>query len=377
MMGCRNIMVWLALFAVFAVWAEPVSREAKKEHDGVTGSVRVLVDAGSISVSESLTMTVEVTIPAGYNAELPVFSDYGFALDFSDRSSRFRPTDVGVEKTALQPDGSTIKHQSFTLEPWLSGDYSIPPLMIGFFKDTGEEANSNDELAAMIGPIPDFSVITNAVRVKVEPLAEGRRALVDIYQQSDYKQKVLKKRVRRQEDKSEEELKREEDHQQQAAMALTQRSFPWWLLWTVLGVSAVAAGIWFFGRRRIAELLSPGRRHAHEIAYAALAELASKNLPENGKVKEFYYELSYILREYLGNRYQLFAVNQSTEEFLQSLTANNPFDASAEGTLRDFAELADTVKYSRHRPDSTVAEKSFGVAQSFVDTTKQLNKEAA
>jgi hypothetical protein len=356
--------------------AEPLIREAKKEADGAVGMVRVHLDADRISVSDSLVMTVEVTIPAGYKAELPAFADYGFALDFSDRSSRFRPTDIGEESTQLQADGSSIKRQSYTLEPWLSGDYSIPPLMVGFFKDK-ETDEASKELAALIGPIPDFSVITNAARIAVTPLADGRKELVDIYQQSDYKQHVLKKRVRRQEDKSDEELKREDVQHQQAVLALAQRQFPWWLVWTLGSAGLVLVAVWLFGRKRIAALLSPKRLPAHEIAYAALAELHSKQLPENGKVKEFYYELSYILREYVGNRFLVYAINQSTEEFFQVLVDDNPFDREAEDLLRDFAELADTVKYSLHRPGAKVADKSYQVARSFVDSSKQLDKEAS
>ena len=63
--------------------------------------------------------------------------------------------------------------------------------------------------------------------------------------------------------------------------------------------------------------------------YNELKELMAKNLLMNGMIKEYYYELSYILRRYIERRFMVYALHQSSEEFLQSLMKNNPFDSSS------------------------------------------------
>jgi hypothetical protein len=378
---CRRSVALALLAAAIALplQAEPITRRASKQHEGAAGVVTLYLTASKLSVSESLTLAIEVQVPAGYRAELPAFEDFGFSLDFHEQSSRFRPTEIGDVESGLQPDGSMLMRQIFTLEPWLSGDYSIPPLMIAFFKETDSAAADGASAASAlaVGPIPTFSVITTAVRIPVAPLAEGRRELADIYRQSDYEQKRLKQRVRRDEDKSEEELRREEAERDRATMALERRELPRWLLWTALAVVLVAVAIWLVGKRRISALLAPRRRPAHEIAYEALVELESKQLPEHGMIKEFYYELSYILREYVGNRFDIHALHQSTEEFLASLLADNPFDEAADQVLRSFSDLADTVKYSLHRPGADVATESLVIARTFVDSTRVTAQEEA
>ena len=101
-----------------------------------------------------------------------------------------------------------------------------------------------------------------------------------------------------------------------------------------------------------------------------IEKLLALNYLEKGMLKEFYYELSYILREYIGNRFAVFAVNQTTEEFLASLVSKNPFDKESEKELAAFNETADNAKYSRYIPGKEQANSSLELAKSFINHTK-------
>lgn len=376
------ILMQLVLLVGVSVWgvAAPVEKVGVKEYENAKAIVTVRASQDEISIADSLELVVEITVPAGYRARFPEFGEFGFSTDFNERSHRFRATNVTKLEKIPMEDGVFVYRQIFTLEPWLSGNYSILPLMVSFFKappasakDTeSDRRDSQDEWQ-----VPVFNVMTDGMRIRVNPLSERRMELSDLYSQSDYHQEKLVERKRRDEDKSEEELKREEEQLEEAAMALKKRRFPWWIIWSLLGFGAMVALYRYIGREKIAKFFSPKKVPAHEVAYRAFEKLKGKDLPRQGKIKEFYYELSYILREYIGNRFGIYAVNQTTEEFFEYLLQSNPFDQEAENILRTFSEHADTVKYSKFRPDMEKADNSFTTAKAFVENTKAVEEETA
>jgi hypothetical protein len=371
------MLKWLHVFIITGVLfisahAATLEKTAEKKHGDVVGTVKVTVSDKEITIAESIMLKIEVISPNGYTARLPVFTEYGFSTDFNERSQRFRATDISEIKEKKSDDGTIIYTMEFTLEPWLSGNYAILPLMIPFFdkKTAGDEQPTGWE-------IPTFNVMTDGIRVNVKPLSGDRKKLSDLFGQSDYKMEKLTKRVRRKEDKSDDELKTEQEQEKEAFVALKKRNFPWWILWLFLSLFIIAPLVWFFGRKKLSEIFSPKPKPAHEVAYMELEKLRNSNLLMQGQIKEFYYELSYILRKYIGNRYNIYAANQTSEEFFLLLLESNPFDKSSEEILHEFSDFADTVKYSLYRPDGKAAERSYNTAKSFVEDTKLTQEEAS
>ena len=376
------ILKWFHVFIIMGIFfisahAAPLEKTAEKKHGDVVGSVKITVSDKEITIAESISLKIEVKSPNGYTAHLPDFKEYGFSTDFNERSQRFRATDISEIKEKKSDDGTIIYTREFTLEPWLSGNYAILPLMIPFFETKAADDTHEGEEQPSGWEIPAFNVMTEGMRINVKPLSGSRKKLSDLFGQSDYKMEKLTKRVRRKEDKSDDELKTEQEQEKEAFVALKKRSFPWWILWLFLSLFIIAPLVWFFGRKKLSEIFSPKPKPAHEVAYMELEKLRNSNLLMQGKIKEFYYELSYILRKYIGNRYNIYAANQTTEEFFSILLESNPFDKSSEEILHTFSDFADTVKYSLYRPDGKVAEQSYNTAKSFVDDTKLTQEEAS
>ena len=71
----------------------------------------------------------------------------------------------------------------------------------------------------------------------------------------------------------------------------------------------------FLSRRKKVSVVVP-KRPAHEIAYEQLEKLKAKDLIRQGRIKEYYSEVSDIIRHYLENRFLLKAPEMTTEEFL-------------------------------------------------------------
>lgn len=368
-----SMLPWLLLLNGALLHAAPVTHENRAEYEGKSAMVRVTVSSESITVAENLLFSVEVIVDKAFTPEMPPFESYGFSDNFYERSRRFRATDVSELKKEALKEGAVRYSQQFVLEPFLSGNYAILPVMISFYKELSEDGGKEEPHGAEKAK-PRFSIMAEGFRIDVKKMPEGKRALSEIFGQADLNLDRLLKRERRTEDKSDAELKREEDQKREEALALSEKRFPWWSVWTLIALGIIIPLIWIFGRKRINEMVRGKPAPAHEIAYKELSALKEKRLLEQGLVQEFYYGLSFILRSYIGNRFGIRAENQTTEEFFSTLLKSNPFDQESENILREFSTHADDVKYSRYRPDKEKGESSFAIAKSFVDRTRQIEE---
>lgn len=377
-MTSKAILFFIIIFAALTATngtAAPVQRSSEKviqtgDHQG-TARLTVELSSDSISVTENLTMTIEVLEPSGTTANFPAFAELGFATDFNERSQRFRVTDISELARTRQDDNSTMVKQTYTLAPWLSGDYAILPILVTF---TTDKDSTENQPSSASWQAPLASLMTDGIRIKVSPLPAERSNLSDLFGQAELDEHNLSQKERRAENKSDEEIKREEEDKKAAILALEDKSFPWWIIWTILTIMVAAPAFWLLGRKKIKEMLAPKKVPAHIKALEALALLQKKDLPSQGMLKEYYYQLSFILREFIGGRFKIYADKQTSEEFFQQLLTNNPFDQMSEQTLRDFSDLADTVKYSLYRPDHSTAEQSYQTARSFIEQNIPQNE---
>jgi hypothetical protein len=111
---------------------------------------------------------------------------------------------------------------------------------------------------------------------------------------------------------------------------------------------------------------------AHEIAFEVLRAIAGEKLVEQGRIKEFYEKLSACLRQYIENRFQLRAPEQTTEEFLEQLKTSDALKPEYKLELRKFLEHCDLVKFARYQPSDEQINESLTMAEEFVEKTKSL-----
>jgi hypothetical protein len=143
-------------------------------------------------------------------------------------------------------------------------------------------------------------------------------------------------------------------------------------LWIALGVLILAALIgWliflFVKRPKLEEkieVLSP-----LEKAYARLENLRLKNLINRPYLKPFYSELSDIIRLYMEERFFLKAPEMTTEEFLDSLRRLPVLNDDQKEILKEFLHTCDMVKFAKHQPNVSEAQKSFDLVKSFIGQT--------
>ncbi len=130
----------------------------------------------------------------------------------------------------------------------------------------------------------------------------------------------------------------------------------------VLGIVAVGAlALAVFLKRKLSATCGVrARRHAHNLALAALERLAGLDA---ARVHEFHARLSAILRTYLAGRFGLPASKRTTEEILLA-TKTAPHDA-----LGPTLSQCDRVKFGRGRPTESDMRARLRAAEAFVEET--------
>lgn len=91
-------------------------------------------------------------------------------------------------------------------------------------------------------------------------------------------------------------------------------------------------------------------RSAEEIALERLNKLTDSDLLRRNQVKEYFLTLSEILRIYFEHRFQILAVESTTDETLRNLKQKN-IDAGLFQKIREVLETSDLAKFAKFKPD--------------------------
>ena len=142
-------------------------------------------------------------------------------------------------------------------------------------------------------------------------------------------------------------------------------------------VLAIAAAVYFGYRywkkrkeKRSGKAVDPAlQRPAHVIAFEELAILKEKRLWQQGRVKEFYSDVTGIFRQYLENRYAMKALEETTDEIMDGLRVLRFPDSLRENAGR-ILHRADLVKFAKYQPLVPEHEEMIAVVYGIVERTK-------
>ncbi len=128
--------------------------------------------------------------------------------------------------------------------------------------------------------------------------------------------------------------------------------FPWGYLGIFLLVAIfLFLGVGIFLKKKDKEELSSPVRPYWEVAQERISKLSRSALIELGHYKQFYYELTEILRYYIQNRYGIPALEMTNTEFLDALRQLELED-SIRSALRELVERSGPIKYAGFGLDS-------------------------
>ena len=311
----------IAVVALLTVFAPSVVAQNPIDAD-VDFFAQPPEDGEPFTVGDHITLRLEVTHPAGSQVNLPQLDP-----EWGD----FEVVNQSVSQTTQNGDGTAVTGKDIVVSLFEPGEYQTPPLLVTHQKPDGDV----EELGAPVIPLRITSV-----------LVEGDEELRDI--------------------------------KEQAEMYLPP---VWPLVLGGLALSLVLAAILYFVGRwaynrwwpkpQVAEVPEPvfvDTRPPEVIAYTELDRIESLNLPAQDQYKEQYSLVSDCLRQYIEDRYEIPALEQTTSEIQ---VAFGKSDVPSR-FVRDFISLfitSDLVKFARFKPNVNDAYGIVAKARGIVDET--------
>ncbi|UCF92809.1 MAG: hypothetical protein JSW39_01235 [Desulfobacterales bacterium] len=146
----------------------------------------------------------------------------------------------------------------------------------------------------------------------------------------------------------------------------TQARWRTYLPWAVglLGLLLAAGGLfWWFKRKRVEELSAEVIAPPHIRARQALEQLEAHQLFESGKIKEFYFRFSEILRRYMEDIRNFPAAECTTEEIAKQITH------AQDRQLLPLLHQADLVKFADTVPSPARKEDDIQRAMAYIQAT--------
>ncbi|MGE5297334.1 MAG: DUF4381 family protein [Solirubrobacterales bacterium] len=290
--------------------------EVDKVYERGPATVHVRLDKTKLTIADTVLLQFEATLQSGYKIDMPkvdkVLENFGI-VDWDDLGSK------------LDAKNNVVTTYQYRLEPFLSGNYEIPAFTFVFHD--ANDPNGTHELASE--PIP----------VEVTSLLGDQRAKLVI-----------------------------EDIEGVVEMP---KPVSWWWFWALgaVVIAAVPAG-WLLLRNRRARQVVRIFKSAHEVAYLRLKALVAANFVEKGQIKEFYEQISGILRHYIEDRFSLHAPDRTTEEFLSELRFTETLASADKHVLEEFLTHCDLVKFAKHEPTTEQIQKTFDLVKDFIERTK-------
>jgi hypothetical protein len=139
----------------------------------------------------------------------------------------------------------------------------------------------------------------------------------------------------------------------------------WLLIWVILRV---------LRNRKIrpaGQVLKARREPADVIAIRELEKLKDEKPWLNNRIKLYYIRISEILRTYLEDRYQIQAMEQTTDEIMSALKPLQ-IGTSEFSQLNEILKLSDLVKFAKVIPDTEENAVQVDRAVEFVKNTKLI-----
>jgi hypothetical protein len=219
--------------------------------------------------------------------------------------------------------GETVYHQRLVLTSFDTGFIVVPAIKF-YFNDDSTQVLSTDPLVIFVSDIP----------VEMEADIKDIKEPYDV--PFNWKKWVLRALI------------------VFAVLALLIGAYHWWKKRQKQSEEVVAR--------------PKPKRPAHEIALEKLEALRQKKLWQNEQVKEYYIELTDIIREYIEFRFDVLALEMTTDEIMAALHMK-AIDKQTLLELRKMLQLADLAKFAKYRPMPNENELCFDAAKQFVAKT--------
>lgn len=313
----QRIRSWLLLLSLVAVSGSlsqataetPAPFTADLSQSDV--QIRLTAEPAQVRMDRDLILTLQITAPSHLNVTLP---------DLRERFRGFRVAD-GFVTDPVTANGSTRTEQHWRLTPDLMRTYRLAPFAV--------------QVADTRTPPPRITwFATRPVIFPAEPAPPAVAGAPEVNPKPFW-------------------------------IAPTPRMV---LEWIALGLLMLAGGVGaWFALRLLQRQARERRLSPRERALAELDRLLRRNLPAKHLYKDFYIELTMVVRRYIERAHVIRAPEQTTEEFLAAAARHPHFTPEVLAHLRRFLESADLVKFAGQEATPQTADEAAGSARRYVE----------
>lgn len=151
-----------------------------------------------------------------------------------------------------------------------------------------------------------------------------------------------------------------------------------WIVLAFLILAVIAVIVWLIIRyknNKPVKILERPKEPPYVIALRRLDELKEKKLYQQGLIKEYYSELTDILRTYIEQRFRIAALEQTSTEIINSFKIAKVIDDKQLELLQNLLRTADFAKFAKFKPTNDVNEQNWNLTKEFIENTKQVPQE--
>ena len=281
--------------------------------------VNASIDSTMLMLGDQTDLHLSVTHDASEQVQMPVFGEMlQDGIEIVERSAI---------DTAMLSDGRVQLTQDLTLTSFKDSLFSIEPL----FVTSGEDTFWTDPMALNV--IQPFEV-------------DSSLAITDIKD-------------------------------------IEKAPIWWWgiIRWILLALGIlllIDLGFWLWkwyekNHQPAEETIDPELlRPADEVALEKLDEIKAAKIWKDGKVKEYQTELTDVVREYIGRRFDVHSTEKTSDETLREMKPLIDKDLFAR--LKSMLQLADLVKFAKWHTTPDENEQALMTAYDFVNETKVVEE---
>lgn len=148
----------------------------------------------------------------------------------------------------------------------------------------------------------------------------------------------------------------------------------WWPY--AVGVAVIIlliAVYWYFFKYRVKLMNMPEipPEPPFDVAIRRLHDLESQDLPGKGKCKQFYIELTEIIRHYIDGRFEIAAAESTTYE-LKRILKHHEINREQTKVIFELLTRADMIKFAKQEPHSEEPPRDFVMVKNFVVDSKPV-----
>lgn len=287
---------------------------------GFAQSVSATLNPNEILIGDQVRMELDFSFPAGMTMEVADLS----VIEKTE----------GIELLKVYPidtvpaESGTLLHQTLLITSFDSGQYMIPQIPVRFLRGEQPQTANTNSLLLIVNPYP-----ISQDTVQLQPI----KGIVN-------------------------EAKTIEDY-----------------LNVIIGMAVVGfialLGYFIYRRRQRKETSEPViiKRPPFEIAIEKISQLREAKLWQQNKIKEYQSELTFILREYLEERFHIKALESTSDEIVADLKQLDIEDNWQE-ELSKILHTADLVKFAKAIPPVEKHAAGLEQLETFVRATKPKPK---